>query len=133
VPRLRLLRNTNDVDLPVSPEVWQDLPDRLARANFLAGQAVREGPSWRPRAFRRFQIEMLADGREEWLEFWRENHLLAPHGELQTRPRAARTAAARGKGCLLRCPARAAQVGQTNWRAQEVTSMSLTIQRTPSS
>jgi len=80
-----LSRNTNDVDLHVSPDQWDDLPVRLARTGLLPGQPVREGPSWRPGAFRRFQIGTLPDGREEWLEFWRENHLLAPHAELQSR------------------------------------------------
>ena len=80
-----LARYTNDVDLHVSPDQWDDLPTRLARTNLLGGQAVREGPSWRPSAFRRFQIGTLPDGREEWLEFWKENHLLGPHHELQTR------------------------------------------------
>lgn len=41
-----------------------------------------EGNSWRPHAFRRFLIGRLPDGQEEWLEFWRENHLLAPFSEL---------------------------------------------------
>jgi hypothetical protein len=80
-----LSRYTNDVDLHVSPEQWDELPARLARTNLLGGQAVVEGPSWRAGAFRRFQIGTLPDGREEWLEFWRENHLLAPHDELQSR------------------------------------------------
>jgi hypothetical protein len=80
-----LWRHTNDVDLHASPDQWEDLPTRLARTSLLAGQAVREGASWRPGAFRRFQIGTLPDGREEWLEFWKENHLLAPHAELQTR------------------------------------------------
>ena len=44
-----------------------------------------EGPSWRPNDFRRFQIGRLPDGREEWLEFWRHNHLLPPFGELFAR------------------------------------------------
>ncbi len=80
-----LSRNTNDVDLHVSPDQWDDLPARLARTNLFAAGALLEGPSWRPGAFRRFQIGTLPDGREEWLEFWRENHLLAPYSELQTR------------------------------------------------
>jgi hypothetical protein len=80
-----LARYTNDVDLHVSPDQWDDLPPRLAKSNLLGGQALPEGPSWRPGAFRRFQIGTLPDGREEWLEFWRENHLLAAHDELQTR------------------------------------------------
>ena len=36
-------------------------------------------------AFRRFQIGRLPDGREEWLEFWYRNHLLAPFYELYAR------------------------------------------------
>jgi hypothetical protein len=78
-------RYTNDVDLHVAPGQWDDLPARLARTSLFPGQAVTEGPSWRPGAFRRFQIGTLPDGREEWLEFWRENHLLAPYEELQAR------------------------------------------------
>jgi hypothetical protein len=80
-----LSRHTNDVDLHVSPDQWDDLASSLARTSLRAGQAILEGPSWRPGAFRRFQIGTLPDGREEWLEFWRENHLLAPHHELRTR------------------------------------------------
>jgi hypothetical protein len=80
-----LSRHTNDVDLHVSADQWDDLPARLARTSFFAGGALIEGPSWRPGAFRRFQIGALPDGREEWLEFWKENHLLAPYAELQSR------------------------------------------------
>jgi hypothetical protein len=80
-----LARHTNDVDLDIAPDQWDDLPARLARTSLFAGQPVSEGPSWRPGAFRRFQIGTLAAGREEWLEFWKENHLLAPHNELRTR------------------------------------------------
>ena len=80
-----LCRHTNDVDLHVSPDQWDGLPARLARMNLFAGQPVIEGPSWRPGAFRRFQIGALPDGRAEWLELWRDNHLLAPYNELRTR------------------------------------------------
>lgn len=80
-----LARNTNDVDLHISADQWDDLSARLARMSLFGSQAVREGPSWRPNAFRRFQIGTLPDGREEWLEFWRQNHLLAPHDELRAR------------------------------------------------
>jgi hypothetical protein len=80
-----LSRNTNDVDLHVAPDQWDDLPARLARTTLFAGQAVMEGPSWRPGAFRRFRIGTLPDSRDEWLEFWRENHLLAPHHDLLAR------------------------------------------------
>jgi hypothetical protein len=80
-----LSRYTNDVDLNVSPDQWDDLPALLARTQLFAIGDPIEGPSWRPEDFRRFQIGMLPDGREEWLEFWRENHLLAAHAELRTR------------------------------------------------
>lgn len=49
-----LARNTNDVDLHVSPQQWSDLADRLARTNLFAGQAVNEGPSWRVFVRRRY-------------------------------------------------------------------------------
>jgi hypothetical protein len=80
-----LSRQTNDVDLHVAPDPWDDLPARLARTNLFTDQAVEEGPSWRPGAFRRFRIGTLPDGRDEWLEFWRENHLLPPYNELLSR------------------------------------------------
>jgi hypothetical protein len=78
-------RNTGDFDLHLAPEGWDDLPHRLSQAPLFAGQPLIEGPSWRPNAFRRFQIGTLPSGREEWLEFWRENHLLAPFAELFAR------------------------------------------------
>jgi hypothetical protein len=80
-----LTRHTNDVDLSISSDHWNDLPARLAKSGLFAAQVVLEGPSWRPGAFRRFQMGTLADGREEWLEFWKENHLLAPYDELHKR------------------------------------------------
>jgi hypothetical protein len=78
-------RNTADYDLHLAPEGWDDLPARLRRAPLFAGTALSEGPTWRPNAFRRFQVGTLPGGREEWLEFWRENHLLAPFSELLSR------------------------------------------------
>jgi hypothetical protein len=80
-----LARNTNDADLHVSPGQWDDLASLLARTSLFAGQAVAEGPSWRPGAFRRFRIGALPDGRDEWLEFWKENHLLPPYDEVRSR------------------------------------------------
>jgi hypothetical protein len=80
-----LSRNTNDIDLHVAPDHWDDLQTRLARSKLFTTHGVIEGPTWRPGAFRRFRIGTLPDGREEWLEFWKENHLLASHSELQTR------------------------------------------------
>jgi hypothetical protein len=73
------------VDVHVSPDQWDDLPQRLASTSLFADKDVQEGPSWRVGAFRRFQIGMLPDGREEWLECWKENHLLAPFEQLRSR------------------------------------------------
>src|SRR5262249_54836914 len=57
----------------------------LSHTSLFAGQAPVDGPSWRPTDFRRFQIGRLSDGRQEWLEFLRTNHLLAPFPDLFTR------------------------------------------------
>ena len=78
-------RTTSDFDLHLAPDGWPDLPERLVRSPLLAGRPAIEGPSWRPNDFRRFQIGRLPDGREEWLEFWRHNHLLPPFGDLFAR------------------------------------------------
>lgn len=78
-------RNTIDYDLHLAPECWEHLTSKLSQTNLFAGKLPIEGPSWRPNAFRRFQIGTLANGREEWLEFWHENHLLAPFAELLSR------------------------------------------------
>ncbi len=80
-----LARSTLDVDLNVAPGPWEDLPKLLAQTKLFESQALVEGPTWRPDAFRRFRLGTLPDGRDEWLEFWRENHLLAPHDELRAR------------------------------------------------
>jgi hypothetical protein len=76
-------RNTVDYDFHValSAEEWRQLPDRLAPL-FVD---LREGPSWRPDDFRRFVVGRLADGRDELVECWRRNHLLAPFPELWAR------------------------------------------------
>jgi hypothetical protein len=80
-----LARYTNDFDVHIAPDRWDDLPNRLARSKLFSGQPMVEGPSWRPGAFRRFRIGALPDSRDEWLEFWSQNHLLAPYAELETR------------------------------------------------
>jgi hypothetical protein len=80
-----LQRHTNDFDLTLAPDGWDDLAGRLARTGLFAGGVPVEGNSWRPGSFRRFLLENPADGPEEWLEFWRGNHLLAPFPELFTR------------------------------------------------
>lgn len=80
-----LSRNTIGYDLHLAPESWSDLIDRLAGTSLFAGRDISEGPSWGRHSFRRFQIGRLPDGREEWLEFWCGNHLLAPFHELYSR------------------------------------------------
>ncbi len=80
-------RSTLDYDfcLALDRSEWDVLPSVLRRSLVIAGESFREGPSWRPTAFRRFVVGRFADGREERLEFWRENHLLAPFDELHAR------------------------------------------------
>ncbi|HJZ92137.1 MAG TPA: hypothetical protein VKE40_14775 [Gemmataceae bacterium] len=78
-------RTTIDFDLHLGADGWDDLPSRLTQLSLTAGVELTEGNTWRPGAFRRFLIGRLPDGREEWLEFWRFNHLLAPFPELYSR------------------------------------------------
>lgn len=80
-----LWRNTNDFDLHLAPDTWDELSARVARTSLFMGKDPVEGPSWRPQTFKRYQIGRLPDGREEWLEFWCGNHLLAPFSELYAR------------------------------------------------
>jgi hypothetical protein len=78
-------RNTIDYDLHLAPADWDELAPRLNRSSLAFGQPLTEGPSWRPGSFRRFLLGRLSDGRDEWLEFWHDNHLLAPFAELHGR------------------------------------------------
>jgi hypothetical protein len=78
-------RNTADYDLHLSLDQWDRLDELLSCIHPLANVEVREGPSWRRGDFRRFVIGRLPDGREEWLEFWRKNHLLSQFDELYNR------------------------------------------------
>ncbi len=80
-----LSRYTDDFDLHVAPDGWDDLLARLNASPLAAEAAVVEGPSWRPADFRRFRLGALTDGRDEWLDCWRTNHLLAPYPELAAR------------------------------------------------
>jgi hypothetical protein len=80
-----LVRYTNDFDLHLAPAGWDNLADRLKCMTLFSTLPPEEGTSWRPRDFRRFRIGAFADGREEWLEFWRANHLLAPFDDLFAR------------------------------------------------
>jgi hypothetical protein len=76
-------RNTIDFDLVVglADADWAALASKI-EARF---PGAHEGPSWRPKDFRRFIIGSLGDGREERLEFWRRNHLLAAFDVLERR------------------------------------------------
>lgn len=81
-------RSTLDYDfcLALGPAEWSSLPALLAAAPlFATAGGLKEGPSWRPSSFRRFVIGSLPDLREERLELWRRNHLLAPFDELLAR------------------------------------------------
>lgn len=80
-------RSTIDYDfcLAVDLSGWRDLAATLQRSPVIAGAGFREGTSWRPGSFKRFVLGALPDGREERLEFWRRNHLLAPFEELYAR------------------------------------------------
>ncbi len=78
-------RNTIDYDLHLSPANWDDLGARLDQSALAAGRPLVAGPSWRPGSFQRFLLGQLPDGRDEWLEFWRNNHLLPPFVEVYGR------------------------------------------------
>ncbi|MBY0528515.1 MAG: hypothetical protein K2R98_34310 [Gemmataceae bacterium] len=78
-------RTTADYDFHLSLDDWDRLGDRLQSTSVGTQGPLQEGPSWRPRVFRRFLVGRLPDGREEWLEFWRANHLLAPFTDLAER------------------------------------------------
>jgi hypothetical protein len=80
-----LQRSTVDYDLHLAADAWDVLSESLGTLPIFAGQSIEEGTSWRKNAFRRFKIGVLDDGRDEWLEFWRTNHLLGPFCELYAR------------------------------------------------
>lgn len=76
-------RNTADYDFCVAAASVREVRERLARIPSLT--SARPGPSWRPNDFARFEVGRLPDGREEWLEMWLHNHLLAPFLSLRAR------------------------------------------------
>ena len=78
-------RNTFDFDFAVSSNDARDLQGRLQNIDLFSEGRLTEGMSWRRADFRRFQIGVLPTGKEEWLEFWFRNHLLAPFPELYAR------------------------------------------------
>lgn len=78
-------RNTVDYDFHLSVPDWEALAELLQMASPFRESPIVEGHSWRPKDFRRFLVGRHPDGREEWLEFWRTNHLLPPFSELLSR------------------------------------------------
>ena len=78
-------RNTFDFDFTVSSDHAKDLAERLRATRLFSGLQLVESVSWRSGDFCRFQIGVLPTGKEEWLEFWFHNHLLAPFAELYER------------------------------------------------
>lgn len=80
-----LNRTTDDFDLQLAPSSFDDLASRLAQSGWFRTRKITEVPSWRSGDFRRFQIGTLQSGREEWLEFWRTNHLLPAFAEAYAR------------------------------------------------
>jgi hypothetical protein len=76
-------RNTVDFDVVTSLSTPDELRMRLPQIESLG--PIREEPVWRSADFARFEIGRLPDGREEWLEFWLRNHLLADFASLKAR------------------------------------------------
>lgn len=76
-------RNTIDFDFCTGAASTDEVRSKLALSHSLG--ELPEGPSWRPHDFARFELGKLADGREEWLEFWVRNHLLADFNQLHAR------------------------------------------------
>ena len=76
-------RNTVDFDFYAGVGTTDEVRNRLNGSQMLAG--LREGPSWRSGDFVRFELGKLPDGREEWLEFWVHNHLLADFRSVRER------------------------------------------------
>jgi len=78
-------RKTFDFDFHLSAEDAPELAARLRRTRLFSGGLLTEAQSWRGADFQRFQIGVLPNGKEEWLEFWFRNHLLGPFAELYAR------------------------------------------------
>ncbi|RIK87648.1 MAG: hypothetical protein DCC67_01620 [Planctomycetota bacterium] len=76
-------RNTSDFDMVTSVASPAELLAKLP-ASPLFG-AIRAVHAWRSDDFARFEIGTLPDGRQEFLEFWIRNHLLADFVTLKER------------------------------------------------
>ena len=62
-------RKTFDFDFHLSAEDAPELAARLRRTRLFSGGLLTEAQSWRGADFQRFQIGVLPNGKEEWLEF----------------------------------------------------------------
>jgi hypothetical protein len=80
-----LERQTLDFDFHASLSAAENIFERLANSSLFRNSLFREEPTWRGKDFRRFQIGVLAGGKEEWMEFWFRNHLLPAFNELYSR------------------------------------------------
>ena len=78
-------RDTLDFDFHLSLAAKQDLLNCLQKTGLFGSEVPTELVSWRGSDFRRFLLGHLPSGKEEWLEFWFHNHLLAPFEELHAR------------------------------------------------
>lgn len=78
-------RDTFDFDFHTSLSASEHLSERLRQSGLFGSALPAELPSWRQNDFRRFSLGKLPDGKEELLEFWMRNHLLAPFEELYER------------------------------------------------
>lgn len=76
-------RNTSDFDMVASVASPADLQEKLPASPLLAN--LKEVPAWRSDDFARFEIGVLPDGRQEFLEFWIRNHLLPDFATLKNR------------------------------------------------
>jgi hypothetical protein len=78
-------RTTIDYDFAVANDAtdWTRLAAALREAPRVSD--FREAHSWRPADFRRFVVGTLPDGRDELVECWRRNHLLAAFSDLEAR------------------------------------------------
>ncbi|PWU19469.1 MAG: hypothetical protein C5B50_06400, partial [Verrucomicrobia bacterium] len=78
-------RDTLDFDFHLSLAARDGLAESLQRTGLFGVAGPTELTSWRGTDFRRFLLGHLPNGKEEWLEFWFHNHLLAPFEELYAR------------------------------------------------
>jgi hypothetical protein len=76
-------RNTSDFDMVASVTSPADLQAKLPTSPLFA--SLKEVPAWRSDDFARFEIGVLPDGRQEFLEFWICNHLLPDFTTLKER------------------------------------------------